>query len=227
MSHRRRIVLGLLVLVAILPIGCTISPQVMRERGSFYFQRKQYDRAKPYYDKLIEADPTAWDGHYALGVMALQANDAATARRRLEIAYALVQDKPRHVSPIADALAEAMYRQKQYPQLFGFLGEATERYGTARDYLRKGSYLYQYGDHDAAIIAYRQAARMAKPGDPHPYAALGDFYATVGHNRRAILEYRRAYTLDPENKEIQKKLLELGVVPGPTIRLQPDELPRP
>ncbi len=228
MSKRNRIVLMMiLALAAVAPVGCTVSPQVMRQRGDFHFERKEYDQAKPWYEQLVRADPTAWDAHYGLGVIALQEDDAATARRHLEIAYALVQDKPKRVQPIIDGLAEAMYRQKEYPQLFGFLGEVTQRYGTVHDYIRKGSYLYRYGDHDAAVVAYRQGARMAGADDPTPYQSLGAFYAKLGHKRQAILEYRRAYTLDPENKEVQKALLDLGVVPGPTIHLAPDQLPRP
>jgi tetratricopeptide (TPR) repeat protein len=224
--HDRRRTLGLLatVVIAVAGVlaGCSPDPSFYQRRGlQRYQQLNRPDAARADFARAVEINPTFWNSHYHLGLIALQQGDTAIARRHLEVALALVRDKPKLAKPIVDALAEAIFQQDDYPRLIGFLNEVTDQYATLHDFLRRARYYEKMADHDNAQIAYRQAIKIATAEDVTPFLALADFYLRIGATDQALATLRQAYSLAPAHEEISKRIRELGEVPGPTLALPP------
>jgi len=205
----------------------------------------QVDAAQRSFATCVEYDPADWRSRYYLGVIALERGDPVAARRHLELAYSLRQDRqiemqrpldrPAPSPPVAnharwprlpeiiDALAEAIDRQGEYPQLIAFLDDVAQTYGTPDDFVRLGAYLEQHGDHDAALIAYRKAARIAGDREARPYVVLADFYDAMDHRAEALEQLRRAYGIDPNYPGLADRLRAHGLVPGPTVVLPAEQ----
>jgi tetratricopeptide (TPR) repeat protein len=203
--------------------GCK---DITRQKGLDAYRDGRYEQARPYFEKVVAEDPTDWQSQYHLGLIALKQADAPTARTHLEVAYSL-RGELKPVAPqapqIVDALAEAIYQTGDYPTLFAFCDEAVQRYGTARDLLRKADYLVRVGDPDNALIAYRKAIKFAAAEDATPYVAIADFYESIGDRDEAIVALRQAYGIDPKNRQVAERLRGYGWVPGPTVELPADD----
>jgi len=232
MNHPRRSTLAcrrpLAALAAALGLllvsGC-MSTAELREEGIKAYQAGQFESAGDYFEQVLERRPNDWRANYYLGRLALRDNNPDRARMYLEVAYTLRDaGPPEHPETprIVDALAESLYRQGQHRRLVGFLDEAVDRYGRLHDYLRKAEYLDRLNDRDAAMQAYRTAAKVY-PQRVEAHLALADFYEKIGDEEQALLALRRAYTLDPQNQAIADRIRGYGVVPGPTIYLRPED----
>ena len=221
--RRRTIALWIGLVMAGALTGCTVDPGLYQERGlRNYYELHRVEAARADFQRAIKGKPTLWQSQYHLGLIALSHNEPMLAQRHLEIALTLVRDQPAQAQPIVDALAEAMYQQGDYPRLFGFLNEVTDQYGTANDYLRRARYFVKVGDHDNAQVAFRQAIKVAGPGEVEPYLALAGFYEQIGATDKALVVLRQAYGLAPDNAQVAQAIRRLGEIPGPTISLPPD-----
>lgn len=223
--------------------GCIndLSADQSRLKGYSAMQRGEHEKAREHFQQTLQKNDTDWKSLYYLGRIQLeQFNNPGEARRHLEIAYSVresrsdIQLAPKPGSArtavpyptrteIAAALAEALHQQGRTEQLFGFLRNVTDNHGTMEDYLLLAQYLEKNGDHDAAQVAYKQAAAVADDGDATGYIALADFYDRIGQPDRALTALRKAYHVDPEARGLEKKIREHGMVPGPTIALPPDQ----
>ncbi len=222
LDQRRMIgVLGGLVLAAMLS-GCVVDATFYQERGlRRYHELNRPDAAQEDFQRAVDRRPTLWLSQYHLGLIALEKGETLRARRHLEIALTLVQDRAGRAEPIIDALAEAIFREGDYPRLFGLLNQACDQYGTISHFLRRAKYYVKAGDHDNAQIAFRQAIKIAEPDDVEPYLALAGFYEEVGAKDTALVTLRQAYSVRPGDKRVSDAIRRLGEVPGPTIALPP------
>jgi tetratricopeptide (TPR) repeat protein len=221
MIAMRRCLMGLLLATLLMTLGCT-PPHVYRDRGVAAYERGDLVEAKQNFAMCLQGDPTNRVCHYHIGLIALEQDEPAEARRHLEIAYALTRDSKRYeyYSPdLPDALAEALFRQGNYPKLVGFCEELIAESGKVADYLRLARYMHRMGDPDSAVVVYRKAARIAPPDDPSPYVAMADFYEALGQTDLALEALRRAYGINPDNAEIAGRIRSYGLVPGPTVAL--------
>lgn len=228
------------LLALTLTTGCTISNDMARLKGYDAYRANKPAEAREYFEMVVARDATDYKSHYYLGQLGLGAMaEPDYARRHFEIAYTIRQAKPDiALAPqpgtadmavpfpsreqIVDGLAEAIYRQGNHPQLFTFLNQVAEQYGTAADYLRQAKYMRLVGDHDAARFAYVKAARAAGGKDPAPYYQLGEFLDEVGARDSALKAYRHAYYIDPKYPHVAEKIRAHGMVPGPTVGLPPE-----
>jgi len=205
-------------------VGCHTPTPVLRQRGLDAYRVQDYEAARSNFQQVVHRNPSDWKANYHLGKIALADDKPLTARTYLEAAYTVRNEgPPRHPETfeIVDALAEALYQQGDYPRLIGFTEEVIDHFGRVTDYLRKADYLAQMGDHDAAIVVYKQAIKTGPADDPTPYVALADFYDAIGDREAAVLQLRYAYTIDPGDQAIADRLRAHGVVPGPTVMLEP------
>jgi len=226
MSNQHRILPGLIgcVLVAATLVGCHTPTSVLRQRALDAYAAEDFSTAQLNFEQVANRIPTDWNANYHLGLIALEAGQPLRARTHLEAAYAVRNEGPPshpETFDIINALTEALFQEGDYPRLIGFSDEVIDQFGRVADYIRKADYLAKMGDHDAAIIAYKQAVKIAPPDDPAPYVALADFYDSLGDRSAAKLQLRYAYTIDPTDEKIANRLRAYGVVPGPTIRLTP------
>lgn len=200
-------------------VGCV---GVDRQQGVLAYERGDYAEARTRFTRVVQAHPGDWKANYHLGLMALSEGNADDARVYLEQAYAVRADGPPthpQTPEVVDALAEAIYLQGDYIQLYGFCSEAARQYGTVRDHVRTGKYLMLTGDPDSALMAFDKARRLAPAGDASAHVALADLFEQVGDEDRAVLELRRAYGVNPRAEGVADRLRGYGIVPGPTVGL--------
>lgn len=215
------------VMVTLIAVGVLASSGCVgrwRHLGEQAYLRGDYAEARTQFEKVAEADEADWKSHYYLGQIELAEGNARKARTYLEVALSLRAEGPPlqpETPQVIDALAEAMYRQGDHVRLFGFCQEMAQRYGTAGDHIRTAKYLVLMGDHDSALVALRKAVAIRKADDPAPFLALADFYEAIGDREQAITALRRAYGVAPKDKAVNRRLRELGQVPGPTFALPP------
>jgi tetratricopeptide (TPR) repeat protein len=233
--------LSLLTLTALLAACVTqaIDNDYNRLHAYYDYQNGRFADAQRKFEAIVADDPTDVKAHYYLGLIGLNAlNDPGYARRHLEIcntvnhARRVQRNAPIHANTgvvpfpaeeqVADALAEALYRLNNAPQLTAFLQDQVAIRGSAHDYLRQAHYLQLLGDPDSARTAIIKAVKVRTPKDTQPYIALGDFYVSIGNTPEAVIAYRKAYGIDPINPDTSAKLRSVNIVPGPTAALPPD-----
>ncbi len=195
--------------------GCQSNPVLRRQAGD---ELRWGDPAvaEQHMTLAVEQDPTDWKALYLLGQAQLRQQRPLEARLSLERALALRNDHL-ETPQIIDTLADALYQQADHDRLARVLAQACQDFGRPYDFSRQGKYLSLIGDADAAIIAYRKAARFA-PEDPGPWLAIADVYESIGDRPRLIDALRRAYVLDSKDPKIAARLRQYGQVPGPTIQ---------
>jgi len=206
--------------------GCATPNHEIRYRAARAIHQGDLAEAESHLRQALKQKPADWQAHLMLGEIQLERDEPLAAQGSFERAWSLRPDHER-TPEILDLLAEAIYRQDQPETLYQFLDEQAQRYGQPRDYLRQSFYLRKMGDHDAAELALRKAFAFSQQDNVSVHLAAADFYETIGDEPRAILSLRRAYTLEPDDPEIQQRLRALGVIPGPTIRVSEEQMGRP
>jgi Flp pilus assembly protein TadD len=219
--------------------GCTSQKPVSVARVDGYLAMRagDLDTARQEFAYCVGRDATDWKSHYYLAAVLLDQNaDVSGARRHLEVANEIREQRPgtafkprfetqETVVPyptrgqILDELAEAMFREDNPEQLFTFLRDVSDRYGETTDYMRMARYLHKSGDHDSALVTYQKAIKVADEDDTSPHIALAGFYDSVGARRDALIQLRIAYGIDPDNPAIADAIRAHGMVPGPTVAL--------
>ncbi|MEM7681348.1 MAG: hypothetical protein AAF288_05270 [Planctomycetota bacterium] len=219
---RRAAVLALLV-SAVLAGGC-VNEAVLARKA---------DKARAAGNLQAEIDameqsarlfPGSYENQLRLGRLYLEAGKPLRAETPLTLAHEIGYDWEDRRLASADALAEAYYRQGAEEDLARFVRSESQQFGTVPDYLRDGEYMARIGDHDAAAGAFEKASYFANPLDPEPHLARGRFFESISDRESATIAYRHAYTVAPDSVEAREALRGLGLVPGPTLLLEP---PRP
>ncbi|MCE9591402.1 MAG: hypothetical protein K8S99_12855 [Planctomycetes bacterium] len=219
MSRRGSFASFLLVVgVAALLTGC--SNPYLRQQGINALEVNDIPRAETNFAKAVKQDDTDWRAMYYLGLVRNRQHRPSEAKVILERALTLAPSRP-ETTDILDELAESIYQQNEPPLLSAMLQKACEDYGTPRDYMRQGKYLGKIGDPDGAKVAFRKAIRRSNFKDPEPFLALADYLESVGDTEGTILNLRYAYYLLPNSGRIMERFRQYGLVPGPTLKLEP------
>ncbi|MHC4989785.1 MAG: tetratricopeptide repeat protein [Planctomycetota bacterium] len=176
-----------------------------------------YESAAAEYALIAERYPGDWQAQYKLGLCSLELEQYAEARQALEVAHTL---RPRDRA-VADALAEAMYRQGDENQLITFLREQAEKTRSVYAYRRLARYAVAQGDMDTANIALETAIEFDEGRSVEPYLDASDFAQRIGDLELAIRRLRQAYGIDPQDERVSERLTALGEIPGPTLALPP------
>jgi len=215
----KRMALLLLVCVSAVLAGCQTGrpATAIRTDADFHYERGDYSSARSLYAEITERYPGDWRAQYRLGQCNLAMEHNADARRALEIAHTVQPDN----QPIADALAEAMFRLGEQEQLFTFLRQQAEQTQSVHAYLRLARYAMNSGDPDLARTALRTAIALDDGESVEPYLAAARFAEQLGDPDLAIKRLRQAYGIDPDNEQVRKRLMALGEIPGPTLALRP------
>jgi Flp pilus assembly protein TadD len=202
--------------------GCRTPNGVLRQRGLLAMDAHNDDAAFENFRTAVKQDPTDWRAQYYFGVMLLKKGYPLEAQLALEKARSL---RPAHpeTPDILDHLAEALFEQGRYENLHALIEQAAEQFGTTRDFLRQAKYLAKMDQVDAALIAYRKAARFAEPNDATPWIEMAAFYERLGDTPNAVATWRQALHIEPKNEQVAAKLRQYGIVPGPSAARQPQQ----
>ncbi|MBT7351546.1 MAG: tetratricopeptide repeat protein, partial [Phycisphaerae bacterium] len=168
-----------------------------------------------WYGELADRDQTDWKAQAALGHAALEAGDLSTARRALEIASTL---RPSNVD-IARDLADTLEQQEAWDDLFAYLQDRATTTSTSDDWLRLARVAIEADDPDTARQAIRTAIAVDGGTTVSPYLRAARLARRLGDDQDAFRALALAWQLDPQDVDVQNALRDIGVVPGPTMRL--------
>ncbi|WP_432797335.1 tetratricopeptide repeat protein [Poriferisphaera sp. WC338] len=201
-------------------LGCE-SNYRLREDGRMATYHRDYDLAAEKYGLAAEREPDDFMAQYELGKTYLLLGRPVSAQMSFEKGLAVKPDDKEWTPKFIDGIAESFYQQKRYEQLASYLKDKAEYYGRPRDYIRQGKYLAMIGSPDEAVLAYKKAAHFSSKGDASAYVAIAEFYESIQDLENARIALRYAYFVDADYPGLDDDFRKLGMIPGPTMRLEP------
>ncbi|QDU34438.1 Tetratricopeptide repeat protein [Poriferisphaera corsica] len=219
--HKLSPIFVLLLTLSIL--GCSLPPNnyEMRNEARLAAYHGELEQARDLYAAAAENEPNDALAQYELGKINLKLGKPEQAQFAFEKAYTIKREDKELAPKILDGIAESLFQQDRIENLTAFLARQADYYGKPRDYIRQAKYLTKSGAVDEAIIAYKKAAHFAPAEDPTPYLAIADFYESLNDVENTITSLRYAYYINPKHFGLADKLRSYGIVPGPTIKLEP------
>lgn len=203
--------------------GCQPPNALLRREGMDALNLNDVPQADQRFSQAVRQDDTDWKSQYYLGLVRLRQHRPLDAQLALEKALTLRPEDKYATPEILDALAESIFQQNQPANLTAMLQKAADDYGTVPDYLRQAKYLGKSGDVDGAKLAFRKALKFAPKDDPQPYIAMADFFESVGDTQGAITALRKAFYIMPRSQRLGERFRRYGIVPGPTVALEPSQ----
>jgi tetratricopeptide (TPR) repeat protein len=191
---------------------------LVREMGDRSYARAEYDSALADYQEYITRKPDGVEVRYSLANTYLRLNQPQLAREQFIQCLAV---KPEN-EDYAAGLAEALLACNEREELITFLTKEARERGRSGDYLRLGRYQFQLGNVDEAKLAMITAAKLDGGKSIKPHMELADLYRALGDKPSELRRLRMAMFIEPKNTDIQKRIRELGEVPGPSFVLQPE-----
>ena len=215
-----------LLVVVVLPVlvGCSYNVAYEKQVAREEMSRGEYITARNRLAEVTRQSRSDWEGHYYLGLCHLELGEPVQAQTQLTQAFAAQGDHPQWTPKILDAMAQSLFDQDRPDELYAFLRAQIDRYGTWGDFARQARFLAQSGDIDGAALAYRKAAYFSRNRDEDIYLEMAGFYESIGDPGRAVQALRWASWINPDHSQIPGRMRRLGLVPGPTQRVEP---PRP
>ncbi len=214
--HRTSIVLaGLLLGGSLIACSSHVPSQALRRNGERATSIADWPAAIEWYGQLVEREPTDWRSQAELGHAALEAGELTVARRALEIASTL---QPANAT-IARDLADTLEQQEAWDDLFAYLRDRANTTSTAEDWLRLARVAVEADDPDTAREALRTALAVDADEDVKPYLQAARLAVRLGEKQEAFRALSLAWQMNPNDPEVRAALLDIGVVPGPTMRL--------
>ena len=206
---------GLLLGASLTACSNRIPTTALRQKGELAVSINDWPAAVEWYGELADRDQTDWKAQAALGHAALEAGDLSTARRALEIASTL---RPSNVD-IARDLADTLEQQEAWDDLFAYLQDRATTTSTSDDWLRLARVAIEADDPDTARQAIRTAIAVDGGTTVSPYLRAARLARRLGDDQDAFRALALAWQLDPQDVDVQNALRDIGVVPGPTMRL--------
>lgn len=208
---------GVLLLAA---AGCETPSPMLRQQAIDALEVNDVKTADNRVSRALKQDEADWKALYLLGKVRIRQNRPVDAQLALEKSLTLRGQWP-EAQDILDAMAEAIYMQNNPAALTAMLQKAADDYGGVRSYTRQGKYLGKIGDIDGAKLAFRKAMRFREKTDAEPFIQLAELLESVGDNKGAIENLKYAYFILPKSPRIEAKFRKLGIVPGPTVMVEP------
>lgn len=210
-------------------IGGCASPQrpseAIRTSGDHYYRIGDYEAARDEYAEIVSRWPGDWQAQYKLGLSCLKTGETSLARRSLEIAYTRIHEKhrtqPRDDQDVANALAEAIFLQKDEARLYAFLRERAAAMQTVETHLQLGRYSMELNDPDSARVAFDTAIEIDGGMTTEPYLDSAALAERLGQLDEAVRRLRQAYGIKPEDRRVTEKLIALGENPATISPLPP------
>lgn len=209
-----------LVLSALVFGGCQAQRNLdlVREMGDRNYALENYPAALSDYQEYVTRKPDGVDVRYSLAMTELKMGQPQQAREQLYQCLAVHPDNQKYAQGLADALLACNERE----ELITFLTREARDRGRPGDYERLGHYQFLLGNVDEAKLALITAAKLENPKTIKPQMELANLYRSLGDKENELKRLRMALYIEPRNQDIQKRIRELGEVPGPSYMLRPE-----
>lgn len=153
------------------------------------------DKAKKYYEKVVELDQNNAQAHNGIGMIYLKKTTSSdmNIKRNIDKYYNLALEEFKQAIKLNPNLALALNNAGEILQLQGKINEAEEYFNKALEVQPKyaevtenlGSILYEKGQIDAAIDRFQESIYI-NPKNSSAYYNLGKAYLSKGYASRAI-----------------------------------------
>ena len=201
-------------------VGCQAQRNLdlVRTMGDRHAANGEYERALVDYQEYIARKPDGVDVRYSMARALLGAGRPQEAREQFYQCLAVKPDNEDYAQGLADALLACNERE----ELITFLTTQARERGRSGDYLRLGRAHFSLGNADEAKNAMITAAKLDGGRSVKPHLELADLYRTLGDSKAELNRLRMALFIEPRNPEIQRRIRELGEIPGPSFVLPPE-----
>ena len=202
--------------------GCDttkIPSPVLVKRGNHSFEYHNWADAAEKYKEVLSREAHNSEIQYRYGLCLLELGEYSKAQSALEIAQSL---DPRN-DEIAFALAEALFKKKEYARLFTMLRNRASDNRSISTWLVMATYAEKIDDYDTAMEALSSACAIEDGTNSTPYYRVAVLQGRLGQSAEAIRRLRQAYAISPEDERISVMLVEYGEIPGPTLGLAPGQ----
>ncbi len=210
----------LMVGLASLVWGCQAERNLdlVREMGNREYEQGDYDKALANYKEYVTRKPDGVDVRYSLAETYMKLGQPQLAREQFYQCLAVHPDNQDY----ANGLSEALFACNEREELITFLTREARDRGRPGDYLRLGHYQFLLGNVDEAKLAMITAAKLDDGKSIKPQMELANLYRSLGDKENELKRLRMALYIEPKNQDIQKRIRELGEVPGPSYVLHPE-----
>lgn len=206
--------------------GCNTAGKVKRTLALNDLQIKagiaedqgDWQEAYDIWTEYVDRRPHSAMAEYRLGVVEMRLGKYQDAVGHLRVAHDL---QPGNIETL-EALAEALVAVGDTDGLMRLLRESVNEGPEGSGYLRLGRYATEAGLLDEAREAYTLAIVNGRGESAEPYMAMADFARSIGDEDAEIRNLRYALWFDKNSATINDRLSALGMIPGPSLALQPE-----
>lgn len=191
---------------------------LVREMGDRNYALENYPAALSDYQEYITRKPDGVDVRYSMAMTEMKLGEPQKAREQFYQCLAVHPDNQKYAAGLADALLACNERE----ELITFLTREARDRGRPGDYERLGHYQFLLGNVDEAKLALITAAKLEGVKSIKPQMELANLYRSLGDRENELKRLRMALYIEPKNQDIQKRIRELGEIPGPTYTLRPE-----
>jgi tetratricopeptide (TPR) repeat protein len=194
--------------------------QDSRAAGVVLLDKKDYVNAAGAFRNAVKQEPRDYASHYYLGVCYTEMKQPQLAIKSLKtgMGVPLSRNDPEMRQKMVDQLARCVALYDHRDTELNLLEAQAKIEPSAENYwVLARTYRYRT-DPDMAIRAYNQAIASG----PQEFAIVKDYglylLDPLKRTKEAEAALRRAYAINPEDKEVQAGLRQLGIVPGPSLQ---------
>lgn len=196
----------------------TLSLNNLHIRAAIAEDEGDWDEAYALWSEYVDRRPQSALAEYRLGMVEMRLGMYRDAVGHLRVAHDL---KPGNVEYI-EALAGALVASGDTDGLMTLLRQTVDEGEAGSGYLRMGRYAQEAGLLDEAREALSLAVVNARGESAQPYIAMADFGRATGDRELEIRNLRYALWFDRTDPVIGDRLESLGVIPGPSLALEPE-----
>ncbi|MBU2567771.1 MAG: tetratricopeptide repeat protein [Elusimicrobia bacterium] len=178
------------------------SPEIHFFLGLGYMDIKRYKKAESHLLECIKLNPQLSEAYFYLGVIYDQTKKFDKAVTHFRKAIKLNPKNSTAMNYLGYSFAERGMELDEAAELIESALEMEPENGAYLDSL--GWVYFKKGDYVKAKKYLLEAA--AKLEDPVVYEHMGDIETALGNDGPAQQWYRKALTLDPENKKLKRKI---------------------
>lgn len=198
----------------------TVYDELLFITGVECYQNKQYDRAQPYFSKILNGKQSGGkkaEASFWLAESAYAANDFATAERYFKQAKSYNSSEARKLAPMADyGLGYLNYQKPDYEEAIknfrSFIQNCDDQRPDLKSdaYIRLGDCFFVDRDYDLAINYYDLATRIGKTNADYALFQQGLCYGAKGDSNRKISLLEDMIRAYPSTNLYDKALFEIG-----------------
>lgn len=196
-----------------------------RRQGIELYNAGQYANAAGSFRNALRQNPGDYKSYYYLA----RAEEAQGAMQKALQAYKSALDT---MSLTLEGREDKAFRERILDGLAGAIAKADSRDAeidklltqakanpTAQIFVLLARIYRNSQDADSALDAYNRGA-LQEPRNFDVLKEYGLYLEQLGQNQRAEVVLRQAYTLNPNDNDVNGALRRLGVIPGPSIKEQ-------